>query len=99
MQKSINIQTRFQWRISPPRKEGEIYVGICDRLGITVEAFDTETLVEVIQSNMQALFLDLYYGKPNGTEFFDHAWKHSIEFKIDEGINFLYVVPGPIIVE
>ena len=99
MQKSINIGTRFQWRISPPRNGKEDYTAICDRLNLTAEAYDTETLIEVMQAKMQALFIDLYHAQPNGTEFFKHAWDHSIEFKIDEGIDFLYVVPGPIIID
>lgn len=100
MQKSINIGTRFQWKIvSYPKDKEQTYMAVCERLNLTAEAFDTKSLIEMIQAKMQSLFLELYYFQPCGVDFFKHAWDHSIEFKVDEGIDFLYVVPGPIIVE
>lgn len=48
---------------------------------------------------MQNLFLDLYYGEENGKEFFKFAWDHSIEFKVKEEDGYIYINPGPIVVD
>src|SRR5579872_2701466 len=99
MYKTINIDTKFQWKILTPKNADDSYVGVCDRLKITAEAKTLNELILTIQSNMQALFLDLYEGEPNGTEYFKFAWDHSIEYKVKEDDGYMYINPGPIVIE
>lgn len=99
MYKTINIDTKFQWRIISPKDENDSYVGICDRLKLTAQAENLNELVSIIQEEMQVLFLDLYYSEEHGKEYFKFAWDHSVEFKVKEEDGYMYINPGPIVVE
>lgn len=94
--KVIDIDTKFRWKILPD--ESGTYVGVCDRLKLTIEAATIEELTDMAANAASMLFLDIYE-EDGVTAFNQYAFNHSVAYTVSELDNYIDVAPTPIIVE
>ena len=94
--KVIDINTKFRWKILP--NESGTYVGICDRLKLTIEAGTIEELTDMAANAASMLFLDIYE-EDGVTAFNQYAFNHSIAYKVADLDGYIEVAPTPIIVD
>jgi hypothetical protein len=93
--KILNIDTKIKWKILEPRDSDDSYVGVSDRLGISVEAKTLDNLLIVIQESMDCLFKDLARHK----EINSFCFNHSIAYRINDYSTNLEFTANPIIVD
>jgi hypothetical protein len=93
--KILNIDTKLIWNIHEPKDLDDSFVGICHRLGISVEANTLEKLLLIIQESIDCLFKDLAHHK----DINEFCFKHSIAYKIKDYKSDLEFSANPIIID
>jgi len=89
--KILDISTKFRWKITEGDK---CFVGVCDRLKLTIQADSIEELTDMAANAASMLFLDLYMDN----EFNQYTYDHSVEYKFTDVVDYIAVAPTPIIV-
>lgn len=93
--KIINIDTKLRWTILEPKNKEDLFVAVCDRLGISIQASTLDQLETDINDATNVLFQDLYdMGDLN-----KYCFDHSIAYKIEDYNRYLEILPPPIIID
>ena len=93
--KIINIDTKLRWTIFEPKSKEDLFVGVCDRLGISLQAGTLDQLETDINDATNVLFQDLY----DTGDLNKYCFDHSIAYKIEDYNRYLEILPPPIIID
>jgi hypothetical protein len=88
MANTIQIQANIVWNVI--RTGSGVLVGVCDPLGLTVEADDESELQSVIGEAHHCLFLDLFEEGELESFLRDHGWRTvgPVPAGLPEGVKF-----------
>ena len=93
--KIINIDTKLRWTILEPKNKEDLFVAVCDRLGISIQASTLDQLETDINDATNVLFQDLY----DTGDLNKYCFDHSIAYKIEDYNRYLEILPPPIIID
>ena len=93
--KIINIDTKLRWTILEPKNKEDLFVAVCDRLGISIQASTLDELETDINDATNVLFQDLY----DTGDLNKYCFDHSIAYKIEDYNRYLEILPPPIIID
>ena len=93
--KIINVDTKLRWIIMEPQSKDDSFVGVCNRLGLSLQASTLEELEIYINDATNVLFKDLY----DTGDLNKYCFDHSIAYKIEDYNRYLEILPPPIIID
>ena len=85
--KIINIDTKLRWTILEPKNKEDLFVAVCDRLGISIQASTLDQLETNINDATNVLFQDLY----DTGDLNKYCFDHSIAYKIEDYNRYLEI--------
>lgn len=85
----VRIQGNVRWDIQPA--EGGCYVGVCDELGLTMQADTWAELMQAIGSTLEMLFKDLCEADEFDQFLREHGWEADGQIDADAIIDMPFL--------